>query len=108
MTTPLVVTLGVVAVGLLYVTVPTAMEAFLRYRKRRNVRCPETGADERIKVDAGHAALTSTYGRPKLRVEDCSQWPERQDCDQACLAESAGKADRPAPKTVAQARPRLA
>jgi hypothetical protein len=101
MTTPVVVTLAVVAVGLLYVTAPTAVDAFLRYNKRRSVRCPETGGDETIKIDAGHAALTSTYGRPKLRVEDCSRWPERHDCDQACLAESAGKADRPAPRRAA-------
>jgi hypothetical protein len=106
MTTPLVVTLGVVAVGLLYVTAPTVMEAFLKYRKRRSVRCPETSADESIKIDAGHAALTSTYGRPKLRVEDCSRWPERHDCDQACLAESTGKADRPEPRRAASAPPR--
>jgi hypothetical protein len=101
MSTPVVVTLAVVVVGLLYVTVPTALDAFLRYRKRRIVRCPETGTGESVKVDATHAALTATYGRPRLRVEDCSRWPQRHDCDQECLADSAGRAYRPKPRHAA-------
>jgi hypothetical protein len=95
MTTPLAVMIGVLAVGLLYVTIPGILDVLATYRKRYTVRCPETGRDATVKVNVGHAALTSTYGRPDLRVAECSRWPERHDCDQACLARPEGHGARP-------------
>jgi hypothetical protein len=95
MTTPLAVTIGVLAAGLFYVTVSGILEVLARYRNRHTVRCPETRQDATVKIDVGHAALTSTYGRPDLRVAECSEWPERQDCDQACLARADGHGARP-------------
>jgi hypothetical protein len=95
MTTPFAVTIGVLAAGLLYVTVPGILEVLAKYRKRHTVRCPETGRETTVKIDVGHAARTSTYGRPDLRIAECSEWPERQDCDQDCLSRPEGHGARP-------------
>jgi hypothetical protein len=80
----LLAVLGGIAV--LYVLVPVIVSAFLQYRGRRTVRCPETGTSAEVQIDAGHAALTAVPGPPDLLVRDCSRWPERADCGQDCLA----------------------
>jgi hypothetical protein len=61
--------------------------AFLKYRGKRVVTCPETESPAGVEVDAGHAALTAVMGRPDLRLKECSRWPERGDCGQECLAQ---------------------
>jgi hypothetical protein len=95
MTTALAVTIGVLAVSILYVAVPGIVEVLAKYRKRHTVRCPETGSDATVRIDVGHAAVTSTYGRPHLRVAECSRWPEQHDCNQGCLARPEGYGARP-------------
>jgi hypothetical protein len=40
-----------------------------------------------VEVDAAHAALTASQGRPHLRLEACTRWPERAGCGQECLAQ---------------------
>jgi hypothetical protein len=88
-TGPWMLLLAMAGIAAFYVLVPIATEAFLRYRKPRIVRCPETGGAAEIRIDARHAAATAIPGPPEVRVEGCSRWPERECCDQAC-AEAAG------------------
>lgn len=76
---------GILGVALLYVIVPALVEAFFVYRGKHTIRCPETGKDATVKVDTELAVFSSTLGRPTLMVEECSLWPEREDCDQKCL-----------------------
>jgi hypothetical protein len=39
-----------------------------------------------VKLDALHAAWTAPIrGLPVLQVRDCSEWPERRGCAQACI-----------------------
>lgn len=78
-----VVVLGVVLAALVWWLV----RAYLRYRGVRLITCPETETHEAVVVDAGHAAVTALIGRPELRLADCTRWPERQACGQACLAQ---------------------
>lgn len=99
----LTVAIGVVVIGLLYVIGPGILDAVTTYRKRYRVRCPETGEDAIVKLDVGHAARTSVFGRPDLRVERCSRWPERHDCDQACLERGPGFGARPDLRPIAKA-----
>lgn len=81
---PLIVAL--VALAALYVIFPTVLQAFLRYRRPRILTCPETGGPVAIHLDAARAAATSAYDEhPHLQVRQCSLWPERQGCGQACL-----------------------
>ena len=81
------VALAVVAVGAVYVLFPTIVGAYLRLRGKRVVQCPETRRPAGVEVDAGRAAIASAFGEPRLRLRDCTRWPERADCGQQCLAE---------------------
>lgn len=54
----------------------------------RLVSCP---ADQRpgvVGIDARHALATGIDGRPDLRLCECTRWPERANCDQACLSQA--------------------
>jgi hypothetical protein len=73
------------ALAALYFVVPLVAGAFLRYRGKRVITCPETRKPAAVEVDARHAALTAAISHPNLRLKSCSRWPERQDCGQECL-----------------------
>lgn len=76
-----------------------------RYRKfggRRLVTCPQTHAAAAVSVDAWHAALSSASGEARLRVSDCSRWPERRDCGQGCLAEIAATPEECLVRTIVE------
>lgn len=85
MTTPLSIIAAVVAVGLLYVVLPVAIDAYRRYRGTRLVTCPETKQPAAVEVSAGRAALAAALGERELHLQACSRWPEREDCGQECL-----------------------
>jgi len=51
------------------------------------VTCPETHKTVAVKVASGRAALGAAVGKEHVELSQCTRWPERQDCDQACLSE---------------------
>ena len=61
--------------------------AWMTYRGTRVVVCPENREMVTVKVDAGHAAFSASQGRPDLRLESCTQWPEKGGCGQECLGQ---------------------
>ncbi|SRR6266496_3754095 len=83
---PVLVILGVLAIGALFVVLPVALTALSEHRDPRIVACPSTGASAMISVDAGRAVRGAIFGRSRLFVEKCSLWPDREGCDRACLA----------------------
>lgn len=83
---PWLTLLGLAAIALGYVVAPIVIGVLTRYRGRRAVDCPETRTAADIEIDAGHAARTAFPGPPELRVKQCTRWPERRDCAQACTA----------------------
>jgi len=85
MSTPLVTILAITLLGALYVTLPIVAYAFQYYRKKRVVRCPETGALAEVDIHAPRAAFTSLWGKPRLRAKDCIFWPKRKGCGEGCL-----------------------
>lgn len=89
MENPWIVIAGIVAIAVVYVLLPIAADTFRRFRAPRILRCPQTAKDAEVAVDASHAALTSAFGPPVLRVKNCSLWPEGKDCPQDCLAAEA-------------------
>lgn len=97
MTAPWIVLAAIVGVGLVYVLLPTVLEAFLRFRAKRQIRCPETGTEAAVGVDARLAAVTEPFGSPLLRVRSCSFWPERDGCAQTCVGLFHGA--KPAPRS---------
>jgi hypothetical protein len=82
-----------IVLGILFVLsfVPLAfllVRGYLRFRGVREVSCPETGRNVKIRLDATHAALSSLSETPALSVASCERWPEKKDCNQACVDES--------------------
>jgi hypothetical protein len=90
MPAPVQLVLGVAAlVGLggLFLFGRRIVQAWLAYRGTRIVVCPETREMVAVAVDARHAAFSAPQGRPQLRLESCTRWPERKDCGQDCLGQ---------------------
>lgn len=59
----------------------------LSWRGTRLVRCPETRLPAAVEVDAKQAAVSGLLGHERLRLRECSRWPERAGCGQDCLAQ---------------------
>ena len=69
-------------------------EARRRFDGKRVLTCPETGANAEVELDSKQAAQSSLIGPLRIRVFNCSRWPEREACAQQCI-----------PRAVAQNRP---
>ena len=82
---PWIVAIAVVGIGVLYVLLPLIADTFRRFRGSRVLRCPETGGQADVGIDASRAAFTSAFGPPQLRAKTCSLWPEKEKCQQDCL-----------------------
>lgn len=69
-------------------------EIYKRYSGSRPVACPQDQQPAAVSIDARHAAATGMDGCPDLRLCDCTYWPERSNCDRACLSQAvqAGRA----------------
>jgi hypothetical protein len=52
--------------------------------------CPLDGTPAMVKLRVWRAALGALRGRPVLQVVECSRWPERANCNQACVGEVEG------------------
>ena len=65
----------------------TALIKLARYRKRRLLRCPETGGVAIVDIDEQLWA-DQTVPRSHLRVKNCRLWPERGSCGRGCLIRS--------------------
>jgi hypothetical protein len=87
MTTVIWLVIGSAALAVLYVALRDRLAAFLTFRGTRIVTCPETKAPAAVEVDATGAALTARRREPRLRLRECSRWPGRRGCGQACLAQ---------------------
>jgi hypothetical protein len=90
MPTPVQLVIGVAAlVGLggLFLFARRLVRAWLAYHGTRIVVCPETREMVAVEVDARHAAFSAPQGRPQLRLDACTRWPERKDCGQECLGQ---------------------
>jgi len=83
----LLVIFGVVLVTsvlpLLWITVRAAV----RERGPRVITCPENGCRAEVEVAAWNSGLAAAVGENRHRLAGCSRWPEKEGCDQACVAE---------------------
>ena len=94
MQSPGLVIFGVLAIGAVFVVLPVALTSLAENRRARTLRCPQAGSSARVSFDPGHAMRGAIVGRVWLSVADCSLWPERSGCGQACA-----KAPTPASET---------
>jgi hypothetical protein len=76
---------GAVVAALIVFLVGRFGKTYVHSRGLRVVNCPETGQTVAVKLNAMHAALTGTFGRPDLELTSCTRWPEKQDCGQMCV-----------------------
>ena len=83
-TAVLLVATAIVAAIYAWILGSIVVDAYLRFRGPRVVRCPEAGEAVVIELDALRASVSS-LGRASLHVGRCTRWPEREECDQACL-----------------------
>jgi hypothetical protein len=74
-------------VGTVIFAVVSAVRTYLLNRDPRLVSCPETKSPAAVQLNAARAARDAVFGKPQLHLEQCSQWPERKNCGQECLAE---------------------
>ena len=92
-------------VATLLILLPLALwrhEIYRRYSGSRLVSCPENQRPGVVRIDTRHAVSTGIDGCPDLRLCDCSLWPARSNCNQACLAQ----AMQAAPYIAAEAKVR--
>ena len=54
------------------------------YRDPRRIICPESLDNATVVVDGGRAARSMIKGHEEFVIADCSRWPKRAGCDQAC------------------------
>jgi hypothetical protein len=80
---------AITAIGISYVLLPVGLSVFANFRKPKEVICPDNGELAQVKVDATYAAMTSAVGMNRLRLDGCSRWPERGDCNRRCLSQMA-------------------
>jgi hypothetical protein len=73
------------ATGMFIFRAIPAIRAFFDYRGKRLITCPETHNIEAVDVDATEAALGAFLSEPTLHLQQCSRWPQRQECGQECL-----------------------
>jgi len=81
----IVVAVLVLAAALFVFRAVPGVQAYLRFRGKRLVTCPETQASAAVDVAAKEAGLGAFVNEPTLRLEECSRWPERENCGQDCL-----------------------
>jgi len=96
MTTITLLAISVVAIlvaAVLFCVFPM-VHAYFQYRGKRLITCPETRHTEAVRVAAGKAAAGAMVGEPALRLDQCSRWPERQDCGQECLRQIEADPDK--------------
>jgi len=66
------------------------VRGYLRFRGQRVVTCPETRTPAGVAVNAWYASIDGLLGKPRLRLQSCSRWPERAGCGEKCLREIEG------------------
>lgn len=88
MTTPLITILAIIAVGILSVLAPIAVDTYRRYRHRKVVVCPENHKLAEVELKAGRAGFMSALGKSKLAVKWCSRWPRKKVCAEECVKEN--------------------
>ena len=87
MSAPALFIVVVFAVVAIYFLARVVIPAYLKFRGKRLITCPENQAVASVEVDATHAAITAGVGEPDLHLKTCSRWPERQNCGQQCLSQ---------------------
>ncbi len=63
------------------------LHAYYSNRGRRRVVCPENNDSAEVELDPEYALKTAFRNHQQSRLQDCTRWPDRDDCGQECLAQ---------------------
>jgi hypothetical protein len=55
----------------------------------KEIVCPEISLPATIQLDVRDAVKMRLIGNPVRKIQTCSRWPERQNCDGRCLSQLA-------------------
>jgi hypothetical protein len=80
-------TIIVLAAGAVVFGLTVALRTYVKYRGERVITCPETHQAAAVHVNATNAARDALFGKTNVRLDQCSRWPERQNCGQECLSQ---------------------
>ncbi len=61
------------------------LRLYLKLRGERLITCPATNQTVAVNVPAGTVAVEALLGSTRLRLNECSGWPDHQNCGQECL-----------------------
>ncbi len=67
--------------------VAMALQSYYANRGRQSVKCPDNGEPADVELDHQYAFRTALAGQEHARLESCSRWPEKGDCEQDCLVQ---------------------
>ncbi len=67
--------------------VALSLQSYYQNRGRESAICPDSGQRVDIEVDSEFAFWTALRGQEHSRLKSCSNWPEKGDCGQECLAQ---------------------
>jgi len=81
----IIIAVLVLAVGLFVYRAVPGVRAFFNFRGERLVTCPDNQQTVAVNVAAKEAAVGAFLNEPTLRLNQCTRWPEKQDCGQECL-----------------------
>jgi hypothetical protein len=86
--------IAIVVLVVAYVVGLFIVRRYRRYDGQMVVTCPETNRPVGVELDAPMATLGDIVGRKELMLTECTRWPERADCDQACTLQIAVDLER--------------
>ncbi len=78
----------VIVAFLLLIPATWRLALYRRFSGSRLVECPENHKPAVVGIDVRHAAATVMDGSPEMRLRDCTRWPERARCNQACMSQA--------------------
>ena len=79
--------IAVLLAGGIIFSLVLSIRAYLRFRGQRVITCPETQKPAAVHVNVAKAATKALFGGEQVRLDQCSRWPERQNCGQECLSQ---------------------
>ena len=79
--------IGILLAGIVVFSLALSIRTYLRYRGQRLITCPETKNPAAVHVDVAKAASKAFLGKEQVQLDQCSRWPERQNCGQECLSQ---------------------
>jgi hypothetical protein len=75
---------SITVVAVVYVMAPVGLSVFSHYRHPRRVRCPQSGENATVTIDARRAGLAAAAGGHWLDLRSCSLLKNRFGCGEWC------------------------